>query len=273
MCDAPTIDPALEADYALRARHPERDAEYARMRAASDPLRAQHAATLDLRYGDGPRMRLDYFGAGEGTPLLVFFHGGYWRALEKEIFGFLAGPLLARGISVALPGYDLAPAVSVPQIVAQAHAALAWLAQARLGCDAGRVVLSGHSAGAQLAAMAMLDPRSPLGLRGLLGVSGVYDLAPLLRTSVGASVALTAAQARSASPLHALHDGARFPARLVAGARETPGFVGQTLRFAEALRARGEEAEAVLVPGTTHFSVLHDLFDAPTLDAVRRWLR
>jgi arylformamidase len=271
--EAPAIDAALEADYALRARHPERDAEYARMREAGLGLRARHAAMLDLRYGEGPRMRLDYLGAGRGAPLLVFFHGGYWRALEKEIFTFLAGPLLARGISVALPGYDLAPAVTVPQIVAQAHAALGWLAQAGLGFDPGRAVLSGHSAGAHLAAMAMLDPRTPLGLRGLLGVSGIYDLEPLLRTSVGASVALTATQACTASPLRALGAGAACPARLVVGAGETPGFISQTLRFAEALRARGDEAEAVLVPGTTHFSVLHELFDAPTLGVVQRWLR
>jgi arylformamidase len=232
------IDPALEAEYSLRARHPERDAVYAAMREAGLALRARHAVGLDLRYGPGPRMRLDYFGVGPGTPLLVFIHGGYWRALEKEIFSFLAEPLLAAGISVALLGYDLAPAVALPGIAAEIAAALHWLPGAGLGFDPRRVVLSGHSAGGQLAAWAALSEGAlpaALGLRGLLGVSGVYDLRPLLRTSIGASVALTPAQAEAGSPLLALarrRGELRFPARLVAGARETDGFIGQTMGFA-----------------------------------------
>jgi len=268
------IDPVLEAEYSLRPRHPERESVYAAMRQASQAVRASNLSTLDLRYGDGPRMRLDFFPAASRAPLFVFVHGGYWRALDKETFSFLAAPLLARGIAVAMPGYDLAPQTPLPQIEAQINASLAWLGTnaVRLGVDPNRVVVSGHSAGAQLTAMAALRGRHSLGLKGFLGISGVYDLEPLLQTSVGQSIGLTLTQAQDASPTRVLLRNPGLPGCFLVGALETDGFVRQTKTFADAWHMAGSEANTTLVPETTHFTILERALDPDRLSTIETWL-
>lgn len=272
--DSDGIDPHLESEYSLRPRHPERESVYAAMREAGLALRAANAATLDLRYGEGPRMRLDFFPATPGAPLFVFVHGGYWRALDKETFSFLAAPLVARGIAVAMPGYDLAPETPLPRIEAQIDASFAWLSAnaARLGFDPSRVVLSGHSAGAQLTAMAALRKRHPLGLKGLLGISGVYDLVPLLHTSIGPAIGLTSTQAQISSPARTLLQPPNLPGCFLVGALETDGFVRQTTGFAQAWRAAGGTAIAGIVPDATHFTVLERALDPTRLASIETWL-
>src|SRR6185436_17236466 len=111
---------------------------------------------LDLAYGDSPGQRLDVFPAPQpDAPVLVFIHGGYWRALDKSDHSFVAPPFTAAGVCVVIPNYDLAPAVTVPQITLQVVRAVAWTWKhiARFGGDPGRITVAGHSAGGQLATM------------------------------------------------------------------------------------------------------------------------
>ena len=124
-----TIDPALERQYNLRIRHPERTAVYDRFAASSAALRAEHPGFTELRYDGGPRCVLDFFHAEAASPapLFIFIHGGYWRALDRSIFSFLARPWLERGTHVALIGYDLAPDVTVHTIAAEVRTAVATL--------------------------------------------------------------------------------------------------------------------------------------------------
>jgi arylformamidase len=261
---ATAIDPALEREYNLRVRHPERGAVYDRFAAASAALRAEVASLETLRYGDTPNSAIDFFAAATDSPaaLFVFVHGGYWRALDRRIFSFLARPWLERGVHVALPGYDLAPATTVRAIAGQVRAAVARLLgeAERLRIDPRRVVVSGHSAGAHLGALA-LDAMPGWSAAGFVGVSGLYELEPLLATSVNLDVALDAAEARALSPSRRTAD--RRPRYLLAvGGAETDGFRRQSQDYAAALRAQGCEAHALEVPARTHFDVLDDLADA-----------
>ncbi len=71
-------------------------------------------AEIDLSYGPAPRNRLDIFHP-EGTVrgVIVFVHGGYWRAFDKSYWShFAAGPL-ARGWCVAMPSYTLVPEIPI----------------------------------------------------------------------------------------------------------------------------------------------------------------
>ncbi|MEJ0071866.1 MAG: alpha/beta hydrolase [Pseudomonadota bacterium] len=118
---------------------------------------------FDVPYGDGPGEKLDLFPAprpagSAAGPVFVFIHGGYWRALDKRDFSFIAPPFVAAGISVVMVNYDLAPRVEVETIVAQTQAALGWVIAnlARLGGDPARLFVGGHSAGGQLTALALL---------------------------------------------------------------------------------------------------------------------
>ena len=109
---------------------------------------------LDQRYGAGPRCLLDVFPAGDRTPVLFFIHGGYWRALDKSYVSFIAEPFRSAGFTVVIPGYDLVPLVRVGEIVDQIRAAFHWVVEQM---TPERVIVAGHSAGGQLAAMLALD--------------------------------------------------------------------------------------------------------------------
>src|SRR5437868_10210413 len=75
--------------------------------ARSSRFRAAHPQSLDIRYGEAERNRIDVFPAGKERPLLVFIHGGYWQRRAKENFSFIAAGPMANGIGVALVGYTL----------------------------------------------------------------------------------------------------------------------------------------------------------------------
>jgi len=101
----------------------------ARWREASGARRAMPGAVLDQAYGAREQNRIDLFpsGAADASPL-VFFHGGYWQRNAKEGFACMADGPLARGIDVALAGYTLCPGATMTEVVAEARAAVAWIA-------------------------------------------------------------------------------------------------------------------------------------------------
>ena len=121
------IDETLEAEFALRKRHPERDTIYDEHKRRSAIVRAESACILDQRYAAGPRCLLDIFSAGDRAPVLLFIHGGYWRALDKSYVSFIAEPFRKAGITVVMPGYDLVPGIRVGGIVEQMRLALDWI--------------------------------------------------------------------------------------------------------------------------------------------------
>lgn len=258
------IDPALEAEYALRRRHPERESVYDGHRRLGAALRATGGWRLDQRYGLGPRCLLDVFPAGEGAPVLLFIHGGYWRALDKSDVSFIAGPCVASGVTLVAPGYDLAPGVRVADIVDEVRLALAWVA-ANLAPP--RIVVAGHSAGGQIAAMLALDQaeRGEGPICALAALSGAFDLRPLRHTSINADLGLSAAEAEAASPLLRLGDlpsAARLmPLLAVVGGGETEGFKRWTRDFSELWAARGGPVQRMEPPRRNHFTLLDALGD------------
>src|SRR5215217_5231917 len=118
----------------------------------STEMRVRYRDHLDLRYGPRERNRIDFFKAREHGPTLVFIHGGYWQHRAKEIFALVAAGPMAHGINVALIGYTLAPEATLDAIVAEIHRALDFLGEQlpKLGGDAGRIMVSGWSAGGHL---------------------------------------------------------------------------------------------------------------------------
>lgn len=279
----PTIDPYLR-EYAERSR---------------DALeRSRSVVRRDLRYGDGPDEVLDLFPADvPGGPVVVFFHGGYWQELGKADALYPAPGFLANGVAFAAVDYTLAPQASVAGIVDQARRSIAWLARhgRDVGFDPRAIFVSGHSAGAHLAAMVMLtDWPAAFGLprdtvRGGVLVSGVYDLEPLVGTYVNDALGLDAAAARAVSPLRVMPraEGARpplpfidarlpvalprapaaemaIPAVVAWGADETAEFGRQSLEFAAAWAALGHPVDAFAVSGRNHFDLPLDLADPGT---------
>jgi acetyl esterase/lipase len=222
---------------------------------ASEALRAARNALLDLPYGDRERAKIDLYPADSPkAPCLVFLHGGYWQRNSREVFAMLVEGVAAHGWSVAIPGYSLAPDVSLTEIVAEISRSLDWLAQngGAYGIS-GPVVLSGWSAGAQLVAMALDHPRVTAGL----AISGVYDLAPIRDTGLNNALKLTDQEIARLSPL-------RLPAvhkrlDIAYGTSELPALVFDSIRFHEARMAAGAPGRLVPIAGADHFSILGEL--------------
>lgn len=244
----------------MRLRHPERMDVYRSHMARGRAVKAR-IAPREIVYGPHPLHRIDLFERPDAAAHLLFFHGGYWRTLDKDYCVFLAQPFLDAGVEVSLANYGLAPEFPLSAIVDHALAACRALRRER---PDARLVLAGHSAGAHLAAWAALalapDGTPPT---GLIGVSGLYDLLPLLATNVNAELGLDPMQAFALSPARrpwprALRDTAVL---LAAGGEETLGFKRQTLDFAYRLRDAGARVRTMEAAGTSHFTVLDSLAD------------
>ena len=237
-----------------------------RYRVESAVARKMLSVQRDLRYGTSPRALIDFFPAPPTAAqpgLLVYLHGGYWQELSKDDSAFLAPAWHAAGLAHAVIGYTLASAATLPAIVDECRAALAWLhaRAATLGFDPANVVLAGSSAGGYLAA-ACADA-SPVPIRGIVPISGVYDVSPLIGTSINDALGL---DATTAAALDLLRGTRRFrPAVVACGAIETSEFRRQSRAFASRLAADGVPCTSLEVPGRNHFDVVFDLADPSTL--------
>jgi arylformamidase len=240
------------AAYDNNAGVPDSAAQVAARNAASAEYRTAHPAGLDIPYAEAERTAFDLYPAADPrAPCLVFVHGGYWQRNARADFACFAQGLNEAGWSVAMPGYSLAPEATLATIVAEIGAALDWLAaQGSAHGIAGPVVLSGWSAGAQLAALHLGHPA----VVGVLAISGVYDLAPIRDTYLNEKLSLTDAEIATLSPLR-LPVVAK-PMTVAYGSRELPALVHDA-RNLHALRSADHAPGALLpVPGADHFSIL-----------------
>ncbi len=261
-----------DAQYDARAAIPDQAAIRQGWQDRSADTRANVPCQVDLPYGPHGSERLDIFGApppaGQpAAPVLVYIHGGYWRALDKRDQSFVAAPFVDAGALVVLPNHALAPAVTVRHTVLQMVQAVAWVHRHihRYGGDPRRVVVAGHSAGGHLAAM-MLACRwdqvatdlPPQVLHAALAVSGVFELAPLRRAPfLALDLRLSASEARALSPA-CMPAPKLAPLVAVVGGDESGEFQRQTRLIRQSW---GEAAVPVCeaVPQRHHMNVLHDL--------------
>ena len=223
-------------------------------------MRARHPDHLDLRYGPRERNRIDFLKAAEKAPTLVFIHGGYWQMRAKEAFSLFAGGPMAHGINVALIGYTLAPEATLDEIVAEIDAGIGFLAGKlpELGGDAGRIGVSGWSAGGHLTAMALSHPK----VKGGVAISGIYDLEPIRHSYLNVKLGLDEAMSHRNSPTMQAA-GPMKPLALVVGGAELPLLRKQTSDFACHRAKYGLPVSYEEIPGADHFSVM-DQLSSPT---------
>ncbi len=215
-----------------------------------------------IRYGPDARHVIDFFAGDREGPIVVFIHGGYWQALDSSFFSHLAGGLNAHGISVAIPSYQLCPEVSVDDIIRQMRTAARELA--RLGQP---LVISGHSAGGHLAACLLatnwpsFDASLPENLVvAAYAISGLFDLGPLVETSINTALRLDQAAARAASPLfwNAPRHGSLDA---VVGGNESAEYFRQSRTIVEAWGAAGIATRFGTIADANHFTAIAPLAD------------
>ncbi len=264
------FDPVwLTAQYDNRARIPRASADLRALEAGLGAGAGELVAALDLPYGSDAGSTLDVFPAREpGAPVLVFIHGGYWRALDKADFSFVAPAFNAAGAMVVVPNYALCPAVSIEDITWQMLRAVEWTWRhaASHGGDPRRIAVVGHSAGGHLAAMMLsarwkqvADDLPATTVGGALSISGLFDLEPLRHTPfLQADLQLTPASVRRLSPAFFPRPKGRLYATV--GALESDEFLRQNQLIRDVW---GPTAVPVCetLPGRHHLDVLDGLVD------------
>jgi arylformamidase len=254
-------DVDYEVEYNNRARVPENPALIAGWARDAAAYR-ERQIPRSIAYGPGARHRLDFFPGDDSGAIVVFIHGGYWQALDSSFFSHLASGLNAHGIDVAIPSYDLCPNVSVGDIIGQMQTASRELAKF------GRpLVISGHSAGGHLAACLLATdwPAFDASLPGDLvtaayAISGLFDLGPLVETSINKALRLDHAAAKAASPLF-WNAPVRGSLDAVVGGNESAEYFRQSRIIVERWGAAGIATRFGTVAGANHFTAIAPLAD------------
>lgn len=234
--------------------------DHARYRAEREPrsqaVYARYKVDRDERYGSGARQRLDFVHCGRpDRPTLAFIHGGYWQWNDKEPHAFVGAGLLERGVNFVNVEYTLAPAARMTDIVNEIQTCMRWLAP-RLASRYGasdRLVVSGHSAGGHLTAIACEVP----GVHAGVAISGLFDLEPIRLCYLNEPIRMTADEARQNSPMARTPGAAKCV--VAVGGAELPELVRQSREYADYLRRHGRATTLLEFHGDNHFSVLESL--------------
>jgi arylformamidase len=252
---------ALDAQYDTARQLPDGNVAsfFDRFSDAAASARASLRADLGRRYGPHERETIDFFpAAAPGAPLFFWVHGGYWRRMSKDAFSFIASPLVARGVAVAIVNYPLAPGPTLDDIVDSVRRGFAYALEhaGELHADPAEAYLGGHSVGAQLAATIA----ARCAVRGILALSGLYDLEPLRATHINDWIAMDAATAERNSPIHLPPLGEPWLIA-AAGGREQAAFHEQQRAYVRAWRSWLHPAREVEAEEHNHFSIVLELAD------------
>ncbi len=257
----------IDAEYNLGALLTDPEAIFDHYDSLSATARRSLKCELDVRYGPTLDEKLDVFpAAAPGAPILLFIHGGYWRAFSQREFSLVASGFVPHGITVALSNYSLCPKVTISEITRQNRGVIAWLYEhgRRFNGDPDNIWVMGHSAGAQQTAMLLnTDWRGEYGLprnviKGGIAISGVYDLEPLRHSYLQPVLQLDHDLIRRESPIHNIPRWAPS-LHLHAGKDEPTEFIRQPRDYHRTLRAAGLKSDFYIRPGVDHFTIILDL--------------
>ena len=244
------------------------------------PVEVAHSVSYRLSTrADADQRRLDiYRNMSSGkNPVLIFVHGGAWRAGHRRQYIPLGVSLALRKITAVIPNYSLAPKYLFPEPVRDIAAVVGWVRDniGSLGGDPGKIFLAGHSSGVQIAALVALDTRylafhylPPSAVRGVIALSGIYEVPPNFDYAFGG-----AQERAEASPSRYLREGA--PPFLVAyGAKDSALVLHQSPLFANGLKERGVTVETEIYPEEDHKSmvVLASIRKSPLQERIRAFI-
>ncbi len=240
----------------------------------SEDYRQTVICELDVAYGVSEMERLDIFFPngklkGKNRPVHLFFHGGYWRALDKIDFSYVAKGFENSDAICIVVNYDLVPNVNMDELVDQCRQSLLWTWHhiEEYGGDKNNISLSGHSAGGHLVAMMMatdwpkLDHHCPVDLiKAGVSISGLFDLEPIRLCFLNDTLGLDEKMAANNSPLCLTN---RSCGELINyyGDLEGVEYRSQSDRLAE----KWSRMISVGLEGHNHFTLMHDMYKPDSL--------
>ena len=135
----------LDLEYDMRRRCPHFAETFQGLEPHNERMRNHYECKLDIKFGNSKLQSLDMWNGKGGSPILLFIHGGYWKAFDKDMFQFVAERFVEKGVCVVLNNYDLCPNVTMTDIVSQNRTALKWIYD-----NAAKIAKAAHKNGSTL---------------------------------------------------------------------------------------------------------------------------
>ena len=225
------------------------------------------AIERNIAFGPHPRHRLDVYRPprqADRGPVVIFFYGGGWTSGDRSMYGFVGAALAARGITAVIPNYRHYPSVRFPAFVEDAALAYAHVSKTvAVECGQRRpIVVSGHSAGAHMAALLALDPtyleqidRTLPRPAAFVSLAGPLSFDPTNWPSTKAIFASALGDPARARPSSVARAGAP-PALLLHGKLDTTVEIKNSRETAAALRALGNAVQTIEYPALGHVGIV-----------------
>ena len=220
-----------------------------------------------VSFGPQPRQKLDIWApitpSDKPRDVVVFFYGGSWNSGDRALYGFAGRALAERGYIVVIPDYRLVPEVRYPGFVEDGAAAVTWVQReiARFGGNPNRIHLTGHSAGAHIAALLTLDAHwlrhsdAPANsIRSFAGLAGPYDFLPFTSDAARAAFGQMPDPKPSQPITYARGDAA--PMLLLTGSADTTVKPRNSKALAAAQTRARAKAQAMLYEGLGHSDIV-----------------
>lgn len=251
----------LDAQYDQATLVPDLTAYQARWSERTLAAKARYRCLERIAYGTHADEWLDVYrpDVPEPAPVVVFFHGGAWRAQQIGTTGNAAEAYAGAGAIFVAVNFSVAPDADLDRMVGQSRAATAFVARhaGTWGGDAARIFALGHSSGAHLASNVAVTQWSAFGLpgdlvKGLGVTSGPYDLEPVILSKRNTYLHLTHdAMVRCTAAKHLRSD---LPPAIVAwGGKELDEFKRQGAAFAEAWEGATGSVTRLYFEDNNHF--------------------
>lgn len=267
---------ALDAEYNNRAKVSDFSSFLEEWSALSKTARSEFPAELNISYDPASDQTLDIVFPTERQDkpgaVQIFIHGGYWIALNKDYFTYVARAFAAYGITTVIVDYGLIPSVSMDEIVRQCRQSVAWIYQNanRYNIDPDKIYISGHSAGGHLVATTLTANWQEFNIPGNsvkagMGISGLYDLEPISKCFLQQDLSLDPATVARNSPVNETAP-AHGHLSLVVGDQEGPEYYRQSLAQHQAWP--GCSDAPIAMKPYNHFTIISSLAE-PSSDLAR----
>ena len=223
------------------------------------------------------RQTLDLYGSfhGPNHPVVIWIHGGGWQTGDKKDVGHKPQAFYDKGFVFVSVNYRLLPEVKIKQMAEDVAKAIRWVHDHAkdFGGDPDTMIVMGHSAGAQLAALVCTDDRYlkaeglPLSIiKGCVPVDGdTYDVPMQIDTVKGKRAAGYIVKfgdekmQKELSPVTHVAKGKNIPPFLILHVADHPETRAQSQRLVKALQEAGVPARADPAEGKNHSTINNDL--------------
>lgn len=247
---------------------------------ASPTIAAESKVLRDVTYAEpkSERHSLDVYAPATGTdhPIVVWIHGGGWRAGDKRGVQQKPQAFVDKGCVFVATNYRFVPQVTVKEMTGDVAKAIRWAHDhaKEFGGNPNSMFVMGHSAGAHLAALVCTDDRylkaeglSLSIIKGCVPVdTAAYDV-PLRFSQSGAAKADAGkaifgdseASHKELSPITYVGQVKSIPAFLILHVADRLDSKAQSEHFAKALQKAGVSATVVPAEGKTHGTINSEL--------------